>query len=227
MANPAVSVGLPVFNGELFLAEAIQSLLSQSFEDLELIISDNGSSDDTESICREFAVSDSRVRYTRFDTNVGASRNFNRVFELSKGRYFKWAAHDDVHLPEYIEKCVEVLESDSAAVVAYTRAYSIDDSGSRLRDAWGESPELNSPSVDLRFRRCIGQQVNPIPLPIFGVMRSSALSRSRLFVDTPDSDRALLAELALHGRFRELEEVLFLQREHRRRAGPRLAENPY
>ena len=95
MRKPSLSIGLPVYNGERFLAKAIASLLIQEFEDFELIISDNGSNDKTEAICRDAAARDSRVRYLRSNENRGATWNFRRVLEAASGEFFKYAAYDD------------------------------------------------------------------------------------------------------------------------------------
>src|SRR6185369_4346332 len=107
---PSVSIGLPVYNGVNYLRQALDSLLAQTFGDWELILSDNGSTDATESICREFAARDGRIRYLREPVNRGATWNFNRVFELSRAPLFRWAAHDDVCSPELLERCVAALE---------------------------------------------------------------------------------------------------------------------
>ena len=108
---PRVSVGLPVYNGERFLAQAIDSVLQQTHSDLELVISDNASTDRTEEICRSYTTQDSRVRYFRSSANIGACRNFSRVFELSRAPYFKWACYDDICVPGFLEKCVAVWTS--------------------------------------------------------------------------------------------------------------------
>ena len=101
-----VSIGLPVFNGENFLESAIRSVLEQSFDDLELVISDNASTDRTETIARDFAASDRRVRYHRNARNLGAAPNYNRTVELATGALFKWLSHDDRLLPGYLEATV-------------------------------------------------------------------------------------------------------------------------
>jgi glycosyltransferase involved in cell wall biosynthesis len=88
--TPRVSVGLPVRNGANYLREALDSLLSQTLADFELVIGDNASTDGTEAICREFAARDDRVRYVRHDTDIGAPRNFNFVFPESQAPYFRW-----------------------------------------------------------------------------------------------------------------------------------------
>src|SRR5215212_2547350 len=109
MSVPQVSLGVPVYNGEKYLAEALESLLQQDYADFEIIISDNASTDGTEEICRNFAGRDKRIRYYRNETNIGASPNYNRTFELARGRYFKWCAHDDVCLPAFVRRAAEVL----------------------------------------------------------------------------------------------------------------------
>src|SRR3982751_485615 len=101
--TPKVSIGLPVYNGELHLALALDSILAQTYGDFEIVISDNGSTDGTESICRRYAAADPRIRYERNETNRGAAWNYNHVFELSRGEYFKWMAHDDLIEPNYLE----------------------------------------------------------------------------------------------------------------------------
>src|SRR2546426_6424374 len=114
-----VSIGLPVFNCDPLLRQAVDSLLTQTYSDFELVISDNASTDGTEAICREYAAKDHRVRYYRGERNRGAVWNWNRVFELSGGEYFKWAAHDDLCAPDYVERCVEVLDRDPSVVLCY------------------------------------------------------------------------------------------------------------
>src|SRR6516162_7514022 len=117
MHVPRVSIGLPVYNGEKYIHLAVESLLQQDYTDFELIISDNASTDATQEICEELAAKDARIRYSRNATNVGASKNFNHVFEVSNGEFFTWAAHDDVHLPGFLRRCVDVLDQARSTVV--------------------------------------------------------------------------------------------------------------
>jgi len=121
-----VSIGMPVFNGEAFLSQSIQSLLEQTYVDFELIISDNASTDRTESICRKYALQDSRIRYVRNSENVGLESNFQRVFDLSQGELFMWASHDDLWEPEFIEELVDLLKRSPDAALAFCRFDSID-----------------------------------------------------------------------------------------------------
>src|SRR5678816_531573 len=129
-SSPRVSIGLPVYNGEKYLARALHSLVSQDFEDFELIISDNASTDSTEAICRELAAKDRRIRYYRNETNIGATKNYNRVFELAHGEFFKWASHDDECHSSLVRRCVEQFDQASpSTVLVYPKADIIDDLG--------------------------------------------------------------------------------------------------
>jgi glycosyltransferase involved in cell wall biosynthesis len=223
-----LSIGLPVYNGENFLEECLESILGQTFRDFELIISDNASTDRTESICLRFADRDPRVKYYRNERNIGAAPNFNRVFELSDSKYFKWIAHDDLHEPGFVEQCIRILERDPSVVLAYTRAITIDWQGTRTRlRNWGTHPELGSKKPVIRFRASLLPPKDPIPLPIFAVMRSAALRKTPLQAGFAACDLALLSELSLHGRFHEVFEALFLQREHGKRAGHKLSRDPH
>src|SRR6267142_2279410 len=123
MPVPKVSIGLPVYNGEKYLRFALNSVLQQTHDDFELIISDNASTDATQKICREYAAKDQRIRYDRNETNIGAVGNYNRVFELGRGEFFKWASHDDEFHPSLIEKCLKVFEqSPASAVLVFSKA---------------------------------------------------------------------------------------------------------
>ena len=130
---PRVSIGLPVYNGELFLANALESLVTQIFTDFEIIISDNSSTDATAEICREFAIKDPRIRYVRQPCNIGASANFDYVLKASVGEYFMWAAADDVRRPEFIDSLVTILDANICLVCAMTDVEVVDASGQRLR----------------------------------------------------------------------------------------------
>jgi glycosyltransferase involved in cell wall biosynthesis len=94
--TPTVSIGMPVYNGERFIREALDSILEQTFTDFELIISDNASTDGTDAICCDYATRDSRIRYLRQNENKGALFNFEFVLNEARGSFFKWAAVDDL-----------------------------------------------------------------------------------------------------------------------------------
>src|SRR4030066_1478467 len=130
---PLISIGMPVYNGERYVEEAIRSILNQTFTDFEFIISDNASTDKTENICRAYAATDRRIKYIRQNINIGLSKNFNHVVELSKGEYFKWVAHDDKHAETFLESCLEAIEKDSTAVLSYAKTKIIDENGDVIK----------------------------------------------------------------------------------------------
>lgn len=207
---PRVSIGLPVYNGERFLPEALDSLLDQTFEDFELIISDNASTDRTEQICRAYATRDERVRYYRKETNIGAGGNFNSVFELSSGEYFKWAACDDVCEPSFIERCVEALDRDLDVVVAYTKVKIVDEN-THVVELYGFDVNADRGRPHQRLKNQIrGHQC----YEIFGVIRRSALAKTPLMGNYFAGDAVLLVRLGLLGKLREINEFLFLSRNH-------------
>ena len=212
---PRVSVGLAVFNGENMVADALRSILEQSLTDFELIISDNGSTDNTESICREFAARDPRIRYIRHSKNRGASWNQNFVINAARAPYFKLAAHDDTIKPGFLETCVETLDSHPDAVCAYTRAmlytqrtfgsgWVIQKYQTRIR---GDSDEAH-----IRFRDLIARQY--WVTPIHGVIRLEALKKTHLFGDFHSADVALLIRLGMLGKMIEAPDYLFVRRFH-------------
>ncbi|MGH6899187.1 MAG: glycosyltransferase family 2 protein [Geminicoccaceae bacterium] len=212
--TPTVSIGLPVRNGAQHVADAIESILAQTVTDLELIISDNASTDATPSICAGYAARDPRVRYHRHERDLGASRNFNFVFHQAVGQYFKWAAHDDIVLPTFLERCHAALEAAPDAVLCQSLVRIVDErnAGGEVYDhtAFGtEAPRQSDRlAARLRARRC---------MDIFGLIRKDALRGTALIADHVGADRTLLIELALRGRFVGVPEVLFLNRDHRSR----------
>src|SRR5262245_22955933 len=129
---PKLSIGIPVFNGQQFLPELLDSLLAQTFGDFEILICDNASSDRTQQICCEYARRDFRIHYIRNEQNLGAIANFNRVFELSKAPLFKWAAHDDLYHKPYLDTCVRLLEEDPNIILAHSGTAFIDENSESL-----------------------------------------------------------------------------------------------
>jgi len=219
---PLVSVGIPVYNGERHLAAAIEGMLAQDLEDFELIICDNASQDGTAEIAREYAARDSRIRYYRNPSNLGLVRNFNRVFELSRGRYFKWTAHDDWHPPQTLRVCAEVLEGDPSAVLCASAVAITDDDGEVFAE-WHPSVDLRSVSPPLRFHRLIWSLGETHPL--FALIRADALRQTPLYRPFVGGDRVLLAQLALMGPIWQLDQVLHHYRQTRMRPGARPTGN--
>lgn len=215
--NAVVSLGVPVYNGETFLRGALESIVGQTFPDLDIIVVDNASTDGTEDICREFAGRDARIRYHRLPKNIGAAPNFNHAFGLSRSPYFKWCAHDDLISPNFVERCVAALEARPDAVLAFGRTEVIDDYGDHVD--WPEEgfmPALESDSPAERFGEAIRRAGTCFP--IFGLFRSDALRRSTLHRPYYGSDRALIAEAALLGKVILVEDAVFYNRHHSKRS---------
>jgi glycosyltransferase involved in cell wall biosynthesis len=210
--TPRVSIGLPVFNGQNFVSQAIGSILAQTYNDFELIISDNASTDRTEAICREYAASDRRIRYYRNARNLGAAANFNRTFELASGEYFKWAAHDDMLAPEYLERCVAALDAHPDAVLCQTLVQQIGELGEFLSIFDTRATGADSARPSKRFAASILTFHHAID--VFGVIRAEALAKRPLHLPHAGSDKALLADLALESPFTYVREPLFIHRDH-------------
>ncbi len=205
-----LSIGLPVYNGENFIREALDSILNQTFQDFELIISDNASTDKTEEICREYVARDSRIRYYRNTNNLGGSPNFNRTFELSRGEYFKWAAHDDILAPNFLEKCIQVLDENPGVVLCHSQVSIIDENRQFLKN-YELHLHADSPKPHKRFHALMAKH---LCYPCFGVIRSSALKKTPLFGSYGAADAILLLRLGLLGKFYEIPEYLFFARSH-------------
>lgn len=214
--QPRLSIGLPVHNGERFLKFALDSLLEQTFTDFEIIISDNASTDDTRRICQEYAARDSRIRYSRNLENIGAAANFNRVFELARGTYFKWAAADDIISPNYLEKCVQVLDCDPSIILCYSKVDRINSSG-EIDGVYDYPMRTDDPLPHVRFSDLI--LINHFCVAIFGVARREVLAQTPLIEKYVGSDRVLLAELGLRGKLFEIPDYLFHRRDHPQTSG--------
>jgi glycosyltransferase involved in cell wall biosynthesis len=216
--TPCVSLGLPVYNGEKHLEETLDALLKQTFTDFEVVIADNASTDRTQEICEAYAARDQRIRYYRNPQNLGAGRNFNRVFELARGKYFKWTAHDDLCDPSFLERCVEVLNRDPSVVLCYSWTRLIDPDGADLGDyEFNGKYTASSPSTHARFRDIV------IPyhwcFQIFGLIRTAALKQTSCMGSYLSADRVLLAHLSLLGRFHEIPEYLFFSKRYPEQSG--------
>ena len=209
--TPLVSIGLFLYNGDRFLAAAIESILNQTFQDFELIISDNCSTDRSEEICRKFAAHDDRIRYYRADRNMGAGWNLRNVYFKATGKYFKWAAHDDLLQPDFLRLCVDALEADDSLVVAHTLTRVIDEHGQFVENyEWPLRTE--SPDPVVRFKDLLLN--DHMCYQIFGVMRLSALQALPPQGSYVNSDGVLLAQMGLVGRFHETPEFLFISTRH-------------
>jgi glycosyltransferase involved in cell wall biosynthesis len=211
---PRLSVGLPVYNGENYVAESLEALLGQSYEDFELIISDNASTDGTADICRRYARQDSRVRYIRQPQNIGLARNHNCLVGEARGELFKWASHDDLYAKDLVRRCVEVLDEHPHVVLAHTWTAMIDGTGTVTR-AVHYSLATASPSAPERFKSMLFDQGGDDDS---GIIRMPVLKQTALHGSYYRSDRTFVAELALAGPFYHVPDWLYFRRDHPERA---------
>ena len=203
---PLVSVGVPVFNGEKELADTLISLINQDYPRLEIIVSDNGSTDSTSEICKEFVKKDDRIKYYHSTINYGATWNFNKVFEKSSGKYFIWAAHDDKRDISFVSACVEKMEQCPKAVLCqcYTATY-IEGNNETLCIT-----NLNSFEGVTTLTQRYWQVLKHYPATaIYGLYRASAMRKTRKFENVMATDLAFIQELSLQGNFVQVPEVLF------------------
>jgi glycosyltransferase involved in cell wall biosynthesis len=216
--GPRVSLGMPVFNAERYLEEALESLLGQSFDDFELVISDNASTDKTGDICRAYMAKDERIKYFCMRQNYGLIDNFNNVFRLSNGEYFKWAASDDVCNRDYLLRAVQALDDDPSTVLVWAKTVGIDERGQRVPLPYqvsdmNSAESVFSPDPTVRFRRLMRNIWWGSPL--YGVIRARTLAETRwVYPRHMSGDHILLTELSLRGRFYELPEEMFFLRVH-------------
>jgi glycosyltransferase involved in cell wall biosynthesis len=208
---PAVTIGLPVYNGENYLAGAVESVLGQTYSDWELILADNASTDGTADLCRSYAERDPRIRYIRHRTNRGAQYNHNFVVKRGQGRYFKWMGHDDAMRPGFLARCVPLLDADPTLALV-TSGVEIMDRAGNILGVEEYRPGFHERSPHLRLRRFFEGEY--FYHTVYGVMRQSMLRHTGLERDWYGSDRMLMIELSLYGSFEIVPDVLLTIREH-------------
>ena len=210
-----VSIGLPVYNGENFLAEAVESVINQSFTDWEMIISDNASTDGTEKLCRTYAAQDSRIRYFRHPENLGAAPNFNYTVAEANGEFFQWLAHDDYLAAEWLEHCVTELDADPEVQLVYGQELGVNDNDEII----GKRPYLQPNARATARERMYAILSNDRGSPaVFGLMRREVLGRTDLIGSYDASDQVLLVDMAMQGKIIELPGWMYYHREHDQRS---------
>lgn len=194
---PLVSIGVPLYNEAKHLREALESLLGQSYTHTEMLISDNGSTDETEAICREYMAKDPHISYLRHPANIGQHENFNCLPRRSGGTYFFWASGHDRWEKTFIEDCIRVLEGNPTAVLAYPRTVNMWDDGTITREKVRPF-DIQKMSPQRRFREVMWRvDCNYV----YGVWRLAPMLQSHLFPRTVAPDRVFLAEMAIKGTF--------------------------
>lgn len=209
--NPRVSIGMPVYNGEQYIEEALRTNLAQTFDDFILYIADNASTDRTEEICRDFAAKDERIVYIRNTQNYGASKNYSICFNPAKSEYFRWANADDTVEPTLIEQCIGFLDDNPDYVLVYGKT--------KIIDLKGEFIENYDDMLDLHQQRASGRfkyfyENVGLSNVFYGLMRREALAKTALLQSYAASDINLIGELLLYGKYKELGDYLFNRRMH-------------
>lgn len=209
--KPRVSIGMPLYNREKYVGAAIDAHLKQTYEDFELIIADNASTDRSPEICRAYAAADPRVKYHRNSKNLGATGNYRRCFELSTGEYFRWTPSDDFVSPNLLQRAVEVLDTDPSIMVAYGRTILVDALGTPLSD-FDERLHLMDDRPSQRWK---GVQRNLRMGNLhYGLTRAAKLHRTGLLRNYSGGDFPLIAEMSLYGKFYEISDAFFYRRIH-------------
>ncbi len=191
--SPLISIGMPVFNGEKYIKEALDSLLSQNLIDFEVIISDNSSSDGTQNICEEYAARDSRIRYSRQDKNIGVIRNFRYVLDRSEAEYFMWLAYDDyLGDGDYLLRLYSSLGGHNFCFPRID-ILNMDGEGSYILENVTENFEKCKSGFDF-----CKQTVNICSYQIYGLYKKSFLLKNYHFIDSCSHMKCYGEGLAVH-----------------------------
>jgi len=206
-----VTIAVPVYNGERFLGQCLDSLLAQTYRDFVLLISDNASTDGTRQICERYVRRDSRVRYHRNLVNIGLYGNFNLLLRLVRTPYVKLASADDFWAPAMLADAMEEMQRDPALVLCHPRAVLVDEDGREIR-RYEKSMQLMDDDPATRFKRVFTELglVNQL----MGVMRIDAVRAMRPLMKQPAADSVFVAELSLHGKILELPKYQYFRRFH-------------
>ncbi|MGD9192548.1 MAG: glycosyltransferase family A protein [Desulfobacterales bacterium] len=223
VSRPRVSFAIPVRNGERFLGRALESILVQNFDNFEIVVCDNASTDGTGDVVQRFGKRSHRVRYVRNEVDIGQIENFNRVYELSRGEFIRWMGADDWLDPDYARKCVAALDARPDAVGVTTQWRLVDDKG------YVESLDVPGPRVDaltpLRRLQLVLRLLQGHRLlfdPIYSLLRRNALEHTGLLPVNRWTDRILAVELCLLGSFCHLDDCLSTRRNARESRDVRL-----
>jgi glycosyltransferase involved in cell wall biosynthesis len=209
-SKPLVSIGMPIYNAERYVRQALDSLLAQDYDNFELIISDNASTDRTQEICQAYAKRNKRIQYYRNRTNMGIFWNFSRVLELSSGEYFMWAAGDDYRDPRYIQLCLQAFKTSGDIVLVHSRIEAIDrETGKSILTDNGFSTIGLSRVKKFKY---IARQNSRACCLMYGIFKGKTLRKVMPFKKVLSSDSLMLAELSLQGEFITIPETLMFER---------------
>ena len=209
--NPVVTICVPVFNGERFLEQCLDSLLSQTYRDFVLLISDNASTDSTSQICQRYVQLDSRVKYHRNSTNIGLYGNFNFLLRSVRTRYVKLASADDFWAPTMLDDALAVMERDPSLALCYPKAILVDQDGKEIR-RYEDSLHMMDDDPVVRFKSALTEVrlVNQL----MGVIRTDVVRSMLPLMSQAPADCVFLAEITLYGKVMQLPEYHYFRRFH-------------
>lgn len=212
--KPFVSIGLPVYNGARFLRHALDSLIAQDYDNFQIVISDNASTDTTAEIAKEYAARDQRISYHRHENGIWATGNFNHVFNLSDADYFMWASHNVCWDKKFISNCIEAFKRYNNIVLVGTmcRSINLEDNTLSFIDKGVSTIGLNPRERFIEYMSTLhrGPTINGI---FYGIYRTSALRTVMPMKKVIANDHLLLAQLCFEGEFFTIEESLFYKRQ--------------
>ena len=210
--KPKVSLGIPIFNESKYIAETINSLLSQTYENIEIIAIDNNSDDNSFNLLESLSKKDKRLKIFKNTKNIGMSKNFNLVFEKSTGKYFAWIGAHDIYKNDFVEKLIHKLENTKDAAVAFTNISKIDSSGKKFEINKHTGFELYSSSSFLRQLK-IPWKITGSGDIVMGIFNKKILSKTTLFLNSILwSDVFLIYQISKLGKIIRINEDLRLRR---------------
>ncbi|MGH1561896.1 glycosyltransferase family 2 protein [Mumia sp. DW29H23] len=209
--QPLVSVGIPVYNGARFLPATLDALLAQTLTDLEIVISDNGSQDATEEVCRAYAARDPRIVYRRVEVNQGMGWNYNRTLELASAPLFMWNPADDLAKPGYLEACVDALRRRPDAVLAFSDVEVVDEDGALIESLSALGDDGSDPDESVRIRSFLEAEAWDV---VYGVTRTDVLRAVGGMPPMVGDDVVLGVDLLARAPFVHVDGSLFQRRQH-------------
>jgi len=193
---PLVTIGMPIYNEERFLRHALDSLLAQDYENIQILISDNASTDSTGDIGRRAAAADARVSYTCSEQNIGSAGNFRRVADMAEGKYFMWAAGHDEWSADLVSASVAVLETNESASIAFANSCWMGETG--------DSDDRDTGYQDTRGKSVLGRFLTVFwgnMHPVLSIMRTDYLRQTKNMQSFAGADLVLLSDMVLMGDF--------------------------
>jgi glycosyltransferase involved in cell wall biosynthesis len=211
--SPLVSIGFPVYNGAEYLVKSIESILKQTYKNFELIISNNNSTDNTETIIQKYRKKDCRIKYFRQKTNIGGLRNYNFVLNSAKGQYFLWAAADDLWDKNFVKSLIQPMLVNKNIVMS-TSDYLL------FSNKYQKEYRLNLPEISSSYQ-CLYYFLNHpyfISVFMYSLFRIKCVRKYGIHVDKRpifenSSDMLTIIRIILQGSVAHSPEILFYKQD--------------